>query len=75
LTGSFVTVRSSSDVSTPFTLGFGIVLPSSFNEWDSTKLHIVLAHERSHILQGDFYLQLLAKLHAAIFWFIQGWIH
>jgi TonB family protein len=28
-----------------------------------------LAHERSHILQGDFYLQLLAKLHAAIFWF------
>jgi TonB family protein len=69
LTASFVTVRSSGDVSTPFTLGFGIVLPSTFNEWDSTKLHIVLAHERSHILQGDFYLQLLAKLHAAIFWF------
>jgi TonB family protein len=69
LTASFLTVRSSSDVSTPFTLGFGIVLPSSFKEWDSAKLHIVLAHERSHILQGDFYLQLLAKLHAAIFWF------
>jgi len=69
LTTSFMTVRSSGDVSTPFSLGFGIVLPSSFNEWDSAKLHIVLAHERSHILQGDFYLQLLAKLHAAIFWF------
>jgi TonB family protein len=69
LTTSFVTVRSSGDVSTPFSLGYGIVLPSSFNEWDSAKLHIVLAHERSHILQGDFYLQLLAKLHAAIFWF------
>jgi TonB family protein len=69
LTTSFMTVRSSGDVSTPFTLGFGIVLPSSFNEWDSAKLHIVLAHERSHILQGDFFLQLLAKLHAAIFWF------
>jgi TonB family protein len=69
LTASFMTVRSSGDVSTPFTLGFGIVLPSSFNEWDSAKLPIVLAHERSHILQGDFFLQLLAKLHAAIFWF------
>jgi TonB family protein len=69
LTASFMTVRSSGDVSTPFTLGFGIVLPSSFNEWDPAKLQIVLAHERSHILQGDFYLQLLAKLHAAIFCF------
>jgi TonB family protein len=69
ITASFMTVRSSDDVSTPFSLGFGIVLPSSFREWDSAKLHIVLAHERSHILQGDFYLQLLAKLHTAFFWF------
>jgi hypothetical protein len=34
----------------------------------------VLAHERSHIRQGDFYLQLLAGLYAALFWISPlGW--
>jgi hypothetical protein len=34
----------------------------------------VLAHEQSHVRQGDFYLQLLAALHLAIFWFSPlGW--
>ena len=69
LTAPLVTVRSSGDVSTPYTIGFSVVLPSSFNEWDPAKLHIVLAHERSHILQADFFLQLIARFHAAIFWF------
>ena len=42
--------------------------------WDSEKLRIVLAHERSHIRQGDFYLQALAGLYAAIVWFSPlGW--
>ena len=69
LTASLVTVRSSDDVSTPYTIGFSIVLPSSFNDWDPAKLRIVLAHERSHIRQADSFLQLLARLHTAIFWF------
>lgn len=69
LTASLVTVRSSGDVSTPYTIGFSVVLPHSFNEWDPAKLRMVLAHERSHILQADFYLQLLARFHTAIFWF------
>jgi beta-lactamase regulating signal transducer with metallopeptidase domain len=62
-------VRSSDDVSIPLTIGFGVILPSSFNNWDRPKLHMVLAHERSHIRQADFFLQLLARLHAAVFWF------
>ena len=42
--------------------------------WDEEKLRIVLAHERSHIRQGDFYLQLAAAFYAALFWFSPlGW--
>ena len=61
-------------VSSPVTIGSGVVLPADYDDWDSEKLRIVLAHERSHIRQGDFYLQLLAGLYAALFWFSPlGW--
>ncbi len=37
-------------------------------------MRIVLAHERSHIRQCDFYLQLLAGLYASLVWFSPlGW--
>jgi outer membrane biosynthesis protein TonB len=62
-------VRSSYQVSTPCTIGFSIVLPSSFGTWGPARLKMVLAHERSHVVQADFYLQLLARLHAVFFWF------
>jgi hypothetical protein len=55
-------------------IGSGIVLPAEHSGWDEEKLRIVLAHERSHIRQGDFYLQLLAGIYACIFWFSPlGW--
>lgn len=67
-------VRASRAVASPVTIGSGIVLPAEFAEWDAEKLRIVLAHERSHIRQKDFYLQLLAGLHAIAFWFSPlGW--
>ena len=67
-------VRASSKVASPLTIGSAILLPVDFTTWDSEKLRIVLAHERSHIRQGDFYLQLLAGLYAALFWFSPlGW--
>jgi beta-lactamase regulating signal transducer with metallopeptidase domain len=67
-------VRSSKRVASPVNIGSGIVLPAEYIEWDEEKLRIVLAHERSHIRQGDFYLQLLAGLYACIFWFSPlGW--
>jgi beta-lactamase regulating signal transducer with metallopeptidase domain len=67
-------LRASRAVSSPVTIGSGVVLPANFDEWESEKLRIVLAHERSHIRQGDFYLQLLAELYSALFWFSPlGW--
>ena len=62
-------VRFSSDIRTPVTIGLGIVLPASFLDWSRPRLRIVLAHELAHVRQRDFYLQLLAHLHTAIFWF------
>jgi beta-lactamase regulating signal transducer with metallopeptidase domain len=67
-------LRSSPRVATPVAVGSGVVLPADYAEWDAEKLRIVLAHERSHVRQGDFYLQLLAELYAALFWFSPlGW--
>jgi hypothetical protein len=67
-------LRSSPAVSSPVTIGSSVILPEDYQSWDGEKLRIVLAHERSHIRQGDFYLQLLAGLYAAVFWFSPlGW--
>ncbi len=50
------------------------MLPADYATWDSEKLRVVLAHERSHIRQKDFYLQLLAGVYAAVVWFSPlGW--
>ena len=67
-------LRSSRRVSSPVTVGSCVVLPADYDEWDAEKLRIVLAHERSHVRQGDFYIQALAGLYAALFWFSPlGW--
>ena len=67
-------IRASSKVSSPLTIGSAILLPADYATWDSEKLRIVLAHELSHVRQGDFYLQLLASVYAAIAWFSPlGW--
>jgi beta-lactamase regulating signal transducer with metallopeptidase domain len=67
-------LRFSAVVASPVTIGSAVVLPADYSNWDRTKLRIVLAHERSHIRQGDFYLQLLAALYAAAFWLSPlGW--
>jgi beta-lactamase regulating signal transducer with metallopeptidase domain len=67
-------VRASESVASPITLGGGIVLPADYAEWDSEKLRLVLAHEASHVRQGDFWLQLCASLYTAAFWFSPlGW--
>jgi beta-lactamase regulating signal transducer with metallopeptidase domain len=72
--GSQLRVRASSRVASPVNIGSGIVLPADYTGWDEEKLRIVLAHEHSHIRQGDFYLQLAAAFYAALFWFSPlGW--
>jgi hypothetical protein len=67
-------LRTSSLISSPVTVGSGIILPADYDEWDQEKLRIVLAHERSHVRQGDFYIQALAGFYVALFWFSPlGW--
>jgi beta-lactamase regulating signal transducer with metallopeptidase domain len=63
-----LSLRTSRRVSSPLTIGSAILLPADYPSWDKEKLRIVLAHERSHVRQGDFYLQLLAGLYAALVW-------
>ncbi len=72
--GEGLRVRMSRRISSPVTVGSGVVLPADYDEWDTEKLRIVLAHEGSHVRQGDFYLQALAGLYAALVWFSPlGW--
>jgi beta-lactamase regulating signal transducer with metallopeptidase domain len=67
-------LRSSKRVPSPVTICSSIVLPADYETWDLNKLRVVIAHERSHIRQGDFYLQLLAEVYAAAVWFSPlGW--
>ena len=67
-------LRSSPRVASPVTIGSGVVLPADYTQWNEAKLRIALAHERCHVRQGDFYLQILAGLYAALFWFSPlGW--
>jgi beta-lactamase regulating signal transducer with metallopeptidase domain len=67
-------VRISHHVTTPVTIGSSILLPSSYAGWSAPKLRVVVSHERGHVRQGDFYVQLLARFYTAIFWFSPlGW--
>jgi hypothetical protein len=71
---AWLRLRASTRVPSPLTIGSAILLPADYQTWDNEKLRIVLAHERSHIRQGDFYLQLLAGCYAALVWFSPlGW--
>jgi hypothetical protein len=51
------------------TLGRCILLPADYALWPRNKLLAVLAHEDSHVGRGDFFIQLLANLYRAVFWF------
>ena len=67
-------VRWSPRLNSPANIGSGVLLPANYRQWSDEKLRVVLAHEREHVRQGDFYLQLLAGLYAALVWFSPlGW--
>jgi len=63
-----VAVRVSSRLSSPVTVGSCVLLPAGCTAWSQEKLRMVLAHESSHVRQGDFYLQMFAGLYAALAW-------
>jgi beta-lactamase regulating signal transducer with metallopeptidase domain len=62
-------VRTSSQITTPVTIGSSVLLPGGYVSWDEATLRIVLSHERAHVRQADFYVHALAGLHCALFWF------
>ena len=67
-------LRFSHRISTPVTIGSGVVLPADYTGWTEEKLQVVLAHERSHVALHDFHFQILASLYAALTWFSPlGW--
>ncbi len=67
-------VRSSNRISVPVTFGSTILIPADWPAWDDVKRAAVLLHERSHVERADFYVQILAALHRAVFWFSPlGW--
>jgi beta-lactamase regulating signal transducer with metallopeptidase domain len=62
-------VRISAQLMNPVTVTSSILLPRNYLQWDAATLRIVLSHEFAHVRQKDFYVQLLAGLHCALFWF------
>src|SRR5882724_3755603 len=69
-------VRVSDAIGGPVTFGSTILLPPQCIDWDLPKRRAVLAHEGSHIANGDFYVLLLASLNRAVFWFSPfAWWH
>jgi beta-lactamase regulating signal transducer with metallopeptidase domain len=62
-------IRASTAVAGPLSFARCILLPADFPTWPETKRLAVLAHEQCHIDRGDFFIQLLAATHRALFWF------
>jgi beta-lactamase regulating signal transducer with metallopeptidase domain len=62
-------IRISARVATPLTIASTVLLPDNYSAWDVSTLRIVLSHEGAHVRQKDFYVQMLAGIHCAIFWF------
>jgi beta-lactamase regulating signal transducer with metallopeptidase domain len=62
-------IRVSGRINSPVTIASTILLPANYSSWEVSTLRIVLSHERAHVRQRDFYVQMMAGTHCAIFWF------
>ena len=67
--GTQADIRVSSRIAAPITVASSVLLPKTYSSWNSSTLRIVLSHECAHVRQRDFYVQLLAGIHCALFWF------
>ncbi|MGE3333512.1 MAG: DUF2807 domain-containing protein [Rhodospirillaceae bacterium] len=70
-------IRVTEAINAPVTVGSTILLPAAFESWPAEKRDAVLLHERAHVRRGDFYVQSLAAVHRAMFWFspLAWWLH
>jgi TonB family protein len=62
-------VRVCVQLRSPATFASTILLPEEFAAWNAQKRDTVIAHERSHVREGDWYVLSLAQLNACLFWF------
>ena len=62
-------IRATRAVSTPATVFATILVPEDFESWPLPTQRAVIAHERAHVANKDFYVQWLAQLHRCVFWF------
>lgn len=53
-----------------------VMLPESADEWHDSQRRIVLMHELSHVMAGDWLFSVAARLACALYWFHPGvwWI-
>ncbi len=70
-------IRVTDAIKAPVTVGSTVLLPADFESWPVEKRDAVLLHERAHVARGDFYVQSLAAVHRAMFWFspLAWWLH
>jgi beta-lactamase regulating signal transducer with metallopeptidase domain len=62
-------IRANAALRSPASLARVILLPTDYLDWSAAKREAVLAHEAAHIARGDFFVQLAASIHCALFWF------
>ncbi|HEY4369246.1 MAG TPA: M56 family metallopeptidase [Steroidobacteraceae bacterium] len=62
-------VRASDAVRAPATVFSTVLVPEDFERQPIEVQRAVIAHERKHVSNRDFYLQCLAQLHRSLFWF------
>jgi GWxTD domain-containing protein len=62
-------VRVSTELAVPVTYGRTVLFPAEWADWSDFERDAVLFHETSHVRRRDFYVQLLAGFHRAVFWF------
>jgi hypothetical protein len=62
-------IRASVELKSPVSFANAILLPADHSTWSAAKRDAVLAHEEAHIARADFFVQLAALIHCALFWF------
>jgi BlaR1 peptidase M56 len=62
-------IRASAAIQSPVSLAGTILVPADYREWSAAKRIAILAHEEAHIARRDFFVQLAALIHCALFWF------
>jgi beta-lactamase regulating signal transducer with metallopeptidase domain len=62
-------IRVSRDVRSPVTVASTVLLPESHVRWDDSARNVIVSHELSHVERKDFWIQVLASAHLAVFWF------